>query len=224
MLDICVLAHNHDWLDLSLRSIRQHSRGEIRLYVADQELPDLLRRVVNRYADEVVTNRNVSWAQGLNRLASLGHGDFIAFVDDDVIVTPGWDVEFAKTATEGGLVGARCQPGFEQGHQGNPARTDKPSGLAFFCAGMQRAIWNQLGPFDEALFDGWAYGDIDYCRRALKAGLDLKVSDAFVFHVSVTHGAGAHPDDQKYWARLVEKWGGMDGKWITKVKAMLEGR
>jgi GT2 family glycosyltransferase len=54
--------------------------------------------------------------------------------------------------------------------------------VALFCAAMRRDVWEKVGELDER-FEVGMFEDDDYCRRARKAGFEIRcLRDCFVHH------------------------------------------
>ncbi len=52
-----------------------------------------------------------------------------------------------------------------------------------FCLAIQRAVWDQIGYFDESAFPDGYGEETDYCLRAAAAGFQIAVADdAYVYH------------------------------------------
>jgi GT2 family glycosyltransferase len=216
-----MLVHDRaDWADLAIRAVERFTRNPYRLIVVDSasvepESRALFKEVEGRGHTVLHLAENRSFSHGVNAGVSLGNAKFIVILNDDAIVTEGWDGALLQDAVprHAGLVGARSN--YASGAQGDPAFIGDPPYLIFVCVAMRREVWNAVGPMDEVTFDGFSSEDLDYSWRVKKAGYELKVSSAYVLHVgSRTLGVvvGAAPElrqknDAKYNARLLEKWG-----------------
>lgn len=220
LLDIVMLVHaNGGWADLAIRAVEHHTKNAYRLIIVDMAATDpKTKEVINAAEDRghtvvrLATNR--SFSNGCNAGAAAGKAPFLCFLNDDALVTEGWDTAMLQDASPKhvGLVGARSN--YAAGAQGNPGFVGKPPFLVFVCVALRRAVWDAIGPMDEETFDGFSSEDLDYSWRVVKAGLELKVSNAYVLHagsrtLAVTTGdaLARQKNDQKYGARLAEKWG-----------------
>ncbi len=79
--------------------------------------------------------------------------------------------DFGSSLAESGLAQQSGEPalsrlGLEYRHA---APVEQPAG-AFLM--VRRAVWEELGGFDEGFFPLW-FEDVDFCRRALRPGLSL---------------------------------------------------
>lgn len=222
ILDIVVLVHDQPkWADLCIRAVEHHTRNPYRLIIVDmasreKETKDLLNAAESRGHTIVRLAENRSFSNGVNAGVGVGSAKYICVLNDDALVTEGWDTAMIQDASEKtvGLVGARSN--FALGAQGDPgwAGSSPPPFLVFVCVMLRRDVWSAVGPLDEQTFDGFSSEDLDYSWRILKASFRLKVSSAFVYHAGsrtlmATKGdaEARRRNDEKYNARLVDKWG-----------------
>jgi GT2 family glycosyltransferase len=229
LLDIVMLVHDQaPWADLAIRAVEHHTKNPYRLIVVNMasEKPETLAMLleVERRGHFVIhLAENRSFSHGCNVGAGLGSAPFICFLNDDAIVTEGWDTAMLQDASSKhvGLVGARSN--YAAGAQGGaPFAGKNPPFLVFVCVALRRTVWDLVGQMDEVTFDGFSSEDLDYSWRVVKAGLELKLSTAYVLHA----GSRTLPVDPRarmandaiYNARLVEKWG---KEWIADHSKMI---
>ncbi len=180
----------------------------------------------------VVRNeRNLGYAVANNRGAALARGEFLALLNNDLVLSPGWlEPMLAAHRSLGpsaGLIGnVQLSVGTgEVDHAGmflnvkgklEHTRT-LPSPLARWlkpdrpmvavtgaCALLDRALWRQLGGFDEAYVNGSE--DVDLCFRARAAGR----VNAVALRSVVRHHVSASPqrkarDEENTW-RFTRRW------------------
>jgi GT2 family glycosyltransferase len=237
ILDIVVLVHDHtDWADLCVRSVESFTLNTYRLVIVDsgskeEKTKTWLKDMEGRGHTVLRLLENRSFSAGVNAGVALGSAPFIVILNDDCVVTEGWDSGLIQSANPKhvGLAGAKSN--YVMGAQGDPSFIGEPPYLVFVCVALRREVWNFVGPMDEVTFDGFSTEDIDYSWRVKKAGFELAVSSAFVLHagsrtLSAEVGAwrkGADGtasttelrvrNDAKYNARLQEKWG---TEWIAE--------
>ena len=226
ILDIVMLVHDQwKWADLAIRAVEHNTANPYRLIVVDsaseeEETKTLLRDVEKRGHTVIRLTQNKSFSNGVNVGVEAGSSQFVCILNDDALVTEGWDGAMMQAANPKlvGMVGARSN--YASGAQSDPTWTGDAPYLVFVCVVFRRAIWDIVGQMDEETFDGFSSEDIDYSWRVKKAGYQLKVADAFVFHagsrtLAKTQGSpeGIARVNQKYNTRLIDKWG---QDWATK--------
>lgn len=221
LLDIVVLVHDRaDWADLCVRAVENLTSTPYRLIIVDsasveQKTQDFFKDVERRGHTVVRLAENRSFSNGVNAGVMAGDAKFICLLNDDAIVTDGWDKALVQdlVTRDIGMTGARSNAA--SGPQSDPSFIGEPPFLVFVCVALRRDVWNAVGPLDEVTFDGFSTEDIDYSWRVKKAGYKLKVSNAFVLHagsrtiatkIATTVDAQIR-NNQKYNQRLIEKWG-----------------
>jgi len=227
ILDVVMLVHDQAaWADIAIRAVEHHTRHPYRLIIVDmasqEEKTKIMLADAERRGHTVVTlPDNRSFSHGCNVGATVGSAKFICFLNDDAIVTEGWDAGLISDATPKyvGLVGARSN--YASGAQMDPNFVGEPPYLVFVCVALRREVWAAVGPLDEATFDGFSSEDIDYAWRVRHAGYKLAVSSAYVLHGgsrTLGQAIGGHINgqpttedrrryDMKYTQRLIDKWG-----------------
>lgn len=175
-----------------------------------------------------------------NRGARVASGDLFVMVDDDCIVRKDYFVELLRIypdSTEQVLRGGRVE-------RGNPedlaltiktdtnvkrwhldiasARTENLGNCVLGCnLLMSRAIYIQLGPFDEKLGAGSpipAGEDTDYIFRAYEAGVAIEyVPDLVVFH---HHGRKTAAEARKLWQNYMVGSGALYAKHLFKCPSL----
>ncbi len=226
VLDIVVLVHDRaDWADLCIRAIERFTSNRFNLIVIDSGSVEpatkaLLDEVETRGHTVIHLGENRSFSHGVNIGVAAGKAPYIAVVNDDAIVTEGWDACMIQDAAPKhvGMVGP-C-PTMPSGAPQDPnLQVQNPPFCIFMCVMLKRAVWDRVGPMDEITFDGFSSEDLDYSWRVVKAGLELRLSRAYVMHAGsrtlVTTVGGQEKramNDRKYNARLREKWG---DPWVT---------
>lgn len=227
LMDIVMLVHDQAaWADLAIRAVEHHTKNPFRLIVVNMASKEektlaMLLDVEKRGHFVIHLAENRSFSHGVNVGVGLGSAPYIVVLNDDAIVTEGWDTAMLQDASSKhvGLVGARSN--FAAGAQGGaPFAGKNPPFLVFVCVALRRAVWDLVGPMDEQTFDGFSSEDLDYSWRVVKAGLELKLSSAYVLHagsrtLAVTAGdqIARARNDAIYNARLFEKWG---KEWVAE--------
>lgn len=179
----------------------------------------------------VLNERNLGYAKANNRGIQTAQGDFLALLNNDLVLLPRWlepmlDAHRAL-AGRAGLIGnvqrdARTgvvdHAGIVVNAQGKPVHDRIPPSLLArifspvravpavtgACVLVERALWGQLGGFDEGYLNGGE--DVDLCFRARAAGRINAVALRSVVrhHVSASLGRKARDEENSY--RLARRW------------------
>lgn len=227
LVDIVVLVHDKpEWAELCVRSVENFTKNAYRLIIVDMasqapKTKELFEEWKKRGHTVLHLSDNRSFSHGVNSGVRAGSSKFVIVLNDDAVVTEGWDSALLTDASEHrvGLVGARSN--FAAGAQGGQRCHGDPPWLVFVCVCFKREHFEHVGGMDEVTFDGFSTEDIDFSWKIVKAGLRLKVSSAFVLHagsrtlsteLAVGKDAQATQyalakNNEKYNARLHEKWG-----------------
>jgi GT2 family glycosyltransferase len=179
----------------------------------------------------LLNERNLGYAAANNRAAAVARGEFLVLLNNDLVLQPRWlEPMLAAHASLGrhaGLIGnvqldartgavdhaglvigvtgkpihLRDLPGFFSRHL-HPVRP--VPAVTGACALIERALWQQLGGFDEGYVNGGE--DIDLCFRARARGCINAVALRSVVrhHVSSSPGRKARDEQNSY--RLALRW------------------
>ena len=111
-------------------------------------------------------NRGV--ATGWNTGIALARAPVVAVLNSDCLVEDGWDEALLEAAT----AGRRIAFPYTDHCDGQGFRMPDQAGTAGWCFVLTRAIFEEIGPFDERFNP--AYGeDNDYWHRAWELGVEL---------------------------------------------------
>ena len=191
-------------------------------FLADQDDVELIRNETNLGAPRA---RN----QGLTR----ARGERIVFMDNDVMVTPGWlgrMLFHSEVDGRSGCVGCLSDRAGHDQQIELPAAGD-PGSVRVFADGLaadsrrqfryqtlltsfllmvRREVIEAIGGFDET-FSPWGFEDDDFTLRAHLAGFRNRVAlDVFVRHEPYAGSRKAlkHAELlQRNWGRFAAKWG-----------------
>jgi len=175
--------------------------------------------------------RNAGYAAANNRGVALAQGEFLALLNNDLILQPGWFEPLLAAARKlgdhAGLIGnvqldartgAIDHAGLELTPTGKPVhvRHTPPRLLRRLqpvravpavtgaCVLLRHALWRQLGGFDEGYVNGGE--DIDLCFRARAAGRVNAVALRSVVRHHVSSSPGRKTRDEENSYRLTRRW------------------
>ena len=174
----------------------------------------------------LLNERNQGFAATCNRGAAAAAGEFLFFLNNDLVLLPGW-LEPMLAALErcprAGLVGnvqlnhatgAVDHAGLYFNHQGKPAHaTGTGPGFASCrevaavtgaCFGLRATLWRQLGGFDEGYVNGCE--DVDLGLRAAEAGCVNYVALRSRVRHHISASTGRKLRDEQNTFRLVRRW------------------
>lgn len=179
----------------------------------------------------VLNERNLGYAAANNRGAALACGEFLALLNNDLVLTTRWLEPMLaghrRLGAQAGLVGnvqreirtgavdhagifinAKGKPEHERALPwwwwlpgGGWRRVDAVTGA---CVLVRRTLWNELNGFDERYVNGCE--DIDFCLRATAAGRVHVVAlrSRVGHHVSASPGRKSRNEENT--CRLVFRW------------------
>ncbi|MDB6126855.1 MAG: glycosyl transferase family 2, partial [Verrucomicrobia bacterium] len=180
----------------------------------------------------VLNERNLGYAGANNRGAAEARGDFLALLNNDLILSPGWIEPMLAVhhtlSHHAGLVGniqyhaqtgAVDHAGVFINHRGKPEHIvelplfrrwlaldarQQVAAVTGACAMVRRSLFLELGGFD----DGFANGgeDVDFCLRSRAGGFISVVAlrSAVRHHISASPGRKLR--DEQNSRRLTVRW------------------
>jgi len=184
----------------------------------------------------ILNPTNLGFAKSSNIGARQAKGRYLCFVNNDLVLKPGWFEPMYDLITSARDIGAvgniQLEPGSGLVHhagvffdwQGRPLhawryRRRKPGGdygewnaITAACFLTDAKIFGDLGGFDESYLNG--YEDIDLCVRLRQKGYRLLVS----YRRPIEHFASTSPGRKKYdeqnrerflakWKEVTREWG-----------------
>ena len=179
----------------------------------------------------VLNERNLGYAIANNRAVAIAHGKYHALLNNDLVLLPRWLERMLgahrSLGERAGLVGnvqldarsgAVDHTGIVINYQGKPVHDRAlPSRFSRFfttvrrvpavtgaCALIERALWQQLGAFDEAYVNGGE--DVDLCFRARAAGRVNAVALTSVVRHHISSSVGRKLRDEENSCRLARRW------------------
>ncbi len=179
----------------------------------------------------LLNERNLGYAAANNRAATTARGDYLALLNNDLILQPGWLEPMLaaqqRLGPRAGLVG-NLQRDAKSGiidHAGLAISTaGKPvhvraaphrlirwlqpepvvPAVTGACVVIRRDLWQELGGFDEGYMNGGE--DIDLCYRARAAGRVNVVATRSVVRHHVSSSPGRKARDEENSRRLARRW------------------
>jgi GT2 family glycosyltransferase len=172
----------------------------------------------------VLNERNLGFAATCNRGAAAATGDFLLFLNNDLVLLPGWLGPMLEAFTRFPSAGAvgNVQRNFATGaidhaglffnEKGKPAHTTHRGFTAYrrvdavtgACLALRASVWGRLGGFDEGYVNGCE--DVDLCLRALDAGFTNHVALRSIVRHHVSASTGRKLRDEQNTARLLRRW------------------
>jgi glycosyltransferase involved in cell wall biosynthesis/GT2 family glycosyltransferase len=222
LLSVIVLAWNG--LELTQRcieSIRQHTDIPYELILVDNGSEDDTPSYAAQAADEPIINAtNRGFSPGFNQGLEQARGGYVAFLNNDTQVPPGWASRLASTLEQHPEAGAvfpavtaaanplTVRSGARDRVEVVPPFQEPPSGVALV---MRTAVARELGGWGEE-YRIAAGEDTDLCFKLWVNGLDILVDEgALVDHVGKA-SAKRLPDWKRHWAvnraLFLDKWTG----------------
>lgn len=225
-----------------LESVLRHTRSPYELVIVDNGSTDGTPAYLEEFKQRsgpsrvaVIRNdQNRGYAAGCNQALAQAHGDYIVFLNNDTVVTPGWlDGLIAWSLSDWpnvGLVGAVTNysrppqqidvdytdltgmlPFAARRRQEFSGKALVVERLTGFCLLARRAVLEKIGTLDEGYGIGF-FEDDDVSVRAREAGFKLLVAlDVFIHHFGSRTFAGLGVNCQEQlrqnFERFREKWG-----------------
>jgi len=237
LVSIIILTCNQlDYTRLCVESVLKHTRQPYELIMVDNGsvdgTPGYLQDIPG--ARIIGNQTNCGFAAGCNQGLAAAQGDYVVFLNNDVVVTEGWLENLLKWPEQYpavGLVGPRTnyavglqkeeKVGYRelQGlaefareylreHLNQGLEVDR---LVGFCLLVKKDVIRKIGGFD-ARFGAGNFEDDDYCLRARAAGFKLIMAgDVYVHHFGsrtfIGEGIDYAQSMETGWRKFKAKWG-----------------
>lgn len=188
-----------------LESVAAHTKARHEVIVVDNGSTDGTTAYARARARVVRNETNLGFAKAINQGMRAARGRYLVWLNNDVVVTPGWLERLIECADRAPWIAAvgpctnetvgfqrveapalkrpRDLAMFSQAwalrHAGQAQGVHRLTG---FCLLLKREAVDRVGFLDERFGVG-TYEEFDYCLRLRQAGYDLAVArDAFVLH------------------------------------------
>lgn len=184
----------------------------------------------------VQSNDNLGFVEGCNTAAKASRGEFIVFLNNDALVTPGWLESLLNTLKSNkniGIVGSKIvypngllqEAGgiiFSDGSGWNYGKNNDPNDYKYnyvrevdYCSGasiiISRDLFNKCGGFD-MLYAPAYYEDTDLCFKVRSLGYKVMYQPtSVIYHIEgATAGTNLSSGYKKYQAinrvKFINKW------------------
>jgi len=218
----------------AINSIKHHTCYPHELIIVDNgsndSVDELKELQKNKMIDKVViSNKNLGFAGGNNLGAKEATGDYICFINNDVIVSPRWLEKLIKVLEDDEQNGAVGPVSNNVGGIKFPQRVkfinekegiiEEIPRLSGFCIVLPKKIFNNIGKWDERFFPGF-FEDDDLCIRLQEEGYKLKYcGNSFVHHKMQSTFAKNKLDGNDIYKTNKKRF---ENKWKGKYPAVLE--
>jgi GT2 family glycosyltransferase len=226
--------NNLPYLQLFVDSLRQHSAREHQLLVHANEGSDGTRAWLRAQGIEhTASDANIGICRAVNLLGARARGDYLVYLNDDMVLAPGWDTALDRAVERFRRHGAFMLSGtmVEPVSTGNACVVQSDFGrdpasfdlgrFAREAPGLARAdwlgatwpptlvsreLWHQVGGYSIEFSPGMG-SDNDFSMKLWQAGcrLFLGVGDSLIYHFSETSTRRIRKNDGR--RQFLMKWG-----------------
>lgn len=226
--------NNLPYLQLFVQSLRRHSAREHQLLVHANEGSDGTRAWLRAEGIEhTASDANIGICHAVNLLGAKARGDYVVYLNDDMVLAPGWDTALDRAVERCGRHGAFMLSGtmVEPVNSGNacvvhadfgrdPATFDFERfareaprlaranwlGATWPPTLVSRELWHQVGGYSIEFSPGMG-SDNDFSMKLWQAGcrVFLGVGDSLAYHFSETSTRRIRKNDGR--RQFLMKWG-----------------
>jgi GT2 family glycosyltransferase len=207
-----------EYIDRTLASLRQQTWADVEVVVADNgSTDDSPRLIAERFPEArlLPLGHNAGFADGTNRAAEAGSGEYVFMLNPDAWLEPdtiGRLVDVLRENPDIGVVGGTVlhedgsvqETGNRLDRFGFPVPRRQGAALpldrdVFYVGGcslmMRQRDWDRLGGLDGRMF--MFFEEVDLCWRAQRSGLDIAVApEAVIWHIGGATLAGGYAKEQ----------------------------
>jgi cellulose synthase/poly-beta-1,6-N-acetylglucosamine synthase-like glycosyltransferase len=109
-LSVIVPAYNEaDYIHETLISLKNQTFGDFEIIVKDGESSDSTVEIAKKYANKVVSSRDISISDARNQGAKYADADILVFVDADTILPPDMLEKIVRLMENEKIVGGSCR-------------------------------------------------------------------------------------------------------------------
>jgi len=190
------------YLKKCVNSIKKYTKDYELIIVDNGSTEKGTKEYIRKVADKACfLSVNTGFSRGNNHGASIASGDFLCFMNSDIVVKENWLEEMHKTFENNkncGAVGPLGNPKkrringktyyFTQ-YNGQYNQDTKVAFLIGFCVLIKRELFDEIKGWDESFFNGFEDNWLSLMVR--REGLDLIVSakSNIIHYVGAAHSA-----------------------------------
>ena len=167
----------------------------------------------------ILNKENQGFSKGNNQGIEIAQGEYIGFLNNDILLYPNWFVEcekvFNNEKTAAFVSPAQINPNFDNISEKNYLIKFKPNpetpyrktfdDCQLACAVTEKSVLDKIGGFDEEFTPAF-FEDNDLKYRAIEAGYDTYVTNcACFFHYSSVTSAKLNQNFEKNKAYYFQK-------------------
>lgn len=177
-----------------LDSIKNYTHNYELILIDDGSEEETKEFLINTEKNFLIRNdKSVGWPKAINQGSEIATGDYIIYLNNDVVVTPNWIekmVAHFKMDNKLGILG--CTTNRVEGHQHIDFNDEKvdfqyTDSLTGFCLMLRREVFDRLKQKDgfwmDERFGLGGQDDADISYRTRKLGYQIGIArDVFIYH------------------------------------------
>ena len=233
---IVIPVHNHAALTqqcLDTLLAGHGSEPQFEIVVVDDASTDDTPELLASYGEHirvVTQTSNRGFAGTCNAGAEIARGNFLVFLNNDTVPTPGWLTALVRDADAhpaAGVIGSKLlfpddtvqHAGVAFGSSGLPHHIyagfpkDHPAVnisrrfqvVTAACCLVRRQAWDAAGGFDTSFVNGWE--DVDFCLRLGAAGHEIRFChESVVYHLETASRDPHSPNELHNRELFQQRW------------------